>query len=703
MSESINQFPELPFMIDVGGDRYYLAKDQTAPIDLAYKNRKEFYNTFLKDAPNDTEKRLIERLLRQYMYYSPKLNRKYKFKTELDKRKVIEILKKRVTQLKASNEFTSSLIKNKFFQDTYLRIQEIIRQIEESGLNRTPLTNTESQHLKYLEGLTEDKKFHLLLELSWYLLHAGDIPRDVLKNWVSVVQKQENLRIRDLITNIQAEKVKKPELITFDKPLNYFQRINIGKSAKSNDKYAEAFQMAIQSKDDQAKKALLERLESILTVLKTKQIIQENLERNEYGPVVDTEGIEAKLEKTTVNPLGSSLTTPAVADPDSTPAATTPAATTPVPSSASASAKSTPSSKSRITNLGQRAKQKQNKTSRDSSSTALSTKSERKPDAKALVQMTQPAPSANPEEKQAEPAPAKSEPSKQEVKKKSAMKGKKQQGGALSIFDKKLGIAMNPLFDYFKGMYDPIYTFLETTMKNYSKQNPTINLLPSLLTLLHLCLNIQPAANREGGQPTYGVYRIVHTPPELLSYLRLLILRTEERVNELPNDEEKNLFQEQVFSLPKVRLTTLLNPFVNPKAYKDPDEFPYFQLFTVGDNLTIPPRETFLNASNPKLTEMAYEATEEFFEENDLYLVCTRPSQAREGIPMNVHTVDFNTIDVGENSFSIDVMPDHYFNKKKNDKTPSLEKLVELTPYVCCNDGEVAMSVLIGLKERMPK
>ena len=47
MSESINQFPELPFMIDVGGDRYYLAKDQTTSIDLAYKNRKEFYNTFL--------------------------------------------------------------------------------------------------------------------------------------------------------------------------------------------------------------------------------------------------------------------------------------------------------------------------------------------------------------------------------------------------------------------------------------------------------------------------------------------------------------------------------------------------------------------------------------------------------------------------------------------------------------------------------
>lgn len=698
MSESINQFPELPFMIDVGGDRYYLAKDQTAPIDLAYKNRKEFYNTFLKDVPNDTEKRLIEKLLRQYLYYSPKPFRKYKFQTEVDKRKVIEILKKRAAQLKTSNEFTSSLIKNKFFQDTYLRIQEIIQQIEESGLNRSPLTNKESQYLKYLEGLTEDKKFHLILELSWYLLHAGDIPRDVLQNWVSIVKKQESLRVRDLIANIQAEKEKNSELITFAEPLNYFQRINIGKSAKSNDKYAEAFQMAIQSNDDQAKKVLLERLESIMTVLKAKQIIQEDLARNEYGPVVDPKAIEATLEKTMVKPLGAS---DATSTPIDTPAAPD---STPV----SASAKSTTSSNARITKLGKLAKQNQTITSGLSSSTNQESKKDGRSltmaDAKEMVQRAQPAPSVNPEGTQSKPEPVKQvESAKSEPVKPEAKKGKKQQGGALSIFDKKLGIAMQPFFDYFKGMYDPIYSFLESTMKNYSKQNPTINLLPSLLTLLHLCMNIRPAANREGGQPSYGVYRILHTPPELLSYLRLLILRTEERVNELPSDEEKNLFQEQVFSLPKVRLTTLLNPFVNPKAYKDPEEFPYFQLFTVGDNLTIPPRETFLNASNPKLTELAYESVEEFFEENDLYLVCTRPSQAREGIPMNVYTVDFDTIDVGETSFPIDVMSDHYFNKKKNDKTPTLEKLVELTPYVCCNDGEVALSALIGLKERMPK
>ena len=74
MSNSINASQELSMFIDVGGDRYYLGADK--PIDLAYKGRVDFVNTFLKNANEDTKKN-TEYLLRIYMYYNPKSSPSY--------------------------------------------------------------------------------------------------------------------------------------------------------------------------------------------------------------------------------------------------------------------------------------------------------------------------------------------------------------------------------------------------------------------------------------------------------------------------------------------------------------------------------------------------------------------------------------------------------------------------------------------------
>ena len=595
MSDS-NNTTVLSLFIDVGGDRYYLGADK--PIDLAYKGRVDFVNTFLKNANEDTKKN-TEYLLRKYMYYNPKSSPSYKIESAEDKEKLIKILENRMASLQESQGFSSSLLKNSYFQRTYKQLQDIVEQIKQSDVNNGINAEMIQKQLNTLKAIPKDKIFALVLEMSWYLLQPEKVPKKLLRSWTDMVKKLDNDRLPDLIAKIH-DIEKSKGTISLTNSYNYFKRINLGTYAKNKSALEDVVDIAATAQDDRAKEELQKRLEALVALLQLRKYLDQT-ETNTIGPKVNTKKLGDKLPE---NPLS-------------------------VTASASASA-------------------------------------------------TQPEPSAPPME---------------------------QKGGNHSIFDKKMGVAMSPLFDFFKGMFDPVYGFVESSIHSYSatKKNTYTNTIPYLLVLLHICLHIQPSHGKEGGQPTYGVYRITNVPSELVSFIRFLINKTQEHLQDLPTDEEKNTFNEQIFQLPKIHITSLLKPLESPKAFKDPDEFPYIQIFTLGDNMELPARQTFLNSSDPKLTEQAYLSCSEFFTENNLYLVITRPSQARQNIPMNVHTIDFGQINVEENGFPIDTMPDHYFNKPKNDTPLTLEKVMKLTPYALCNDGEVALSVLIGLKERMPK
>jgi hypothetical protein len=45
MSEFRDPFPELPQVVDIGGDRYFMGPQK--PIELGFKSRKDFINSFL--------------------------------------------------------------------------------------------------------------------------------------------------------------------------------------------------------------------------------------------------------------------------------------------------------------------------------------------------------------------------------------------------------------------------------------------------------------------------------------------------------------------------------------------------------------------------------------------------------------------------------------------------------------------------------
>ena len=580
MSTSSN----LSLFIDVGGDRYYLGSDK--PIDLAYGSRNQFLKTFTQPTNNDQKKRRIEYLLRKYMYYSNG-TRTYAFDNNEDRTELIDILKKRSKQLIQSNEFSSSLLKNASFQRVLLNLQGIVQELEGSSLKPTqPASN---KNVEYITSLSKETIAQLILELSWYLLHPDKVPREVSREWATIIKKLDQLRVADFVDRIHTIE-KNKNISPLGSPLNYFQRINVGKTAQSNNALEEAVQMATQLQDTTLQDSLKDRLKMLVEILQAKKYLQNSLPTNTDGFVINASTIKKLKNQIGSNPLAENAPEPA-------------------------------------------------------------------------------------------PEPA-------------------QKGGTNTTIDRKWSIAMQPLFTYFKGTFDPVYGFIDETVREWNRTTKNRNIIPSVLLLLHLCQQIHPSESSEGGLPTYGVYRVDNIPSTLLSYVNHLLKQTDAYATAMP-DEEKNAFKEQIIKLPNVRLTTLLSPSAKPTAFKDPESFPYIQLCTVGGNITIPSKETFLDSDHPKLTEQAHIAVTDFFRPECLYVIVTKGSQTRDALPTHAHTIDFTKVDVEDTTIPIETLPDTYFSTKHTETELYLENLVELKEYVYCNDAELALSILIAYKDRM--
>jgi hypothetical protein len=267
-------------------------------------------------------------------------------------------------------------------------------------------------------------------------------------------------------------------------------------------------------------------------------------------------------------------------------------------------------------------------------------------------------------------------------------------GGALTL-NKPLGIAMKPLFDYFKVVYDPIYTFLQESIKEYRATNKNKIIIPQLTTLLHICNNI----NSSSGD-IYGVYRITMVDPELLQFINNMINETSKHVTTFTNDKTKNTFNKQLFKLPKVRLSSLPNktfaPALDNSTYRDPDTLPYIQFFTMGTNINLITKSILIEDTN--------NAIKDFYKEGNIYMVCTNSKNITERLPINVYDIDYSKVDININTNKIDNLPENYFNKNKDTLSDIyLESLLDIKPYVVYNDAELALSIFIALKELMPK
>jgi hypothetical protein len=579
MSEFIDQFSNLPQVIDLGGDKYFMGPQK--PIELGFKSRKNYLDSFGSD-------RETEYLLRKYMFYSLEDKRKLKFDSPEDKSKLINILKKRAKQLEGSKEFTSSLLKNTIIQRSFNNIQKLIQQLEGpdyKGVELPKLSNIDilpcTKAKKYIKQIPDDAKFQLILEIAWYLLHPDMVPSKVECDWAKLIKQLDTLRIGSIaaeIRKVEQEKGIKPT----DEALNYFKKINLENAVKAptiQNARDKVIKMATELQGQNSNNKIKERLKTILNILAMKKYLANTIQENEDGLKI--------IDNSVTNSIKRSMPT-------------------------------------------------------------------------------------NP------------------------MAG----GAAAKTLDKPLGIAMKPLFDYFKSVYDPIYSILESSMTtNLNGSEKTTNvIIPQLTTLLHICNNLNPT------EDTYGIYRITNVDATAITFINDMLSATQNHLGKYQDDAQKNIFNEQLFKLPKVRLSSLVNKILNANVYKDPDELPYIQFFTVGGNIELMSKEKFMDPKNPEMTEQVFNAVNEFFNKDDLYILCTKSQNKSEDIPMNMYQINYDSIDVGDKGIKIDNIPGNFFNSIKN-KGPvfHLEKLVTILPYVVYNDAELALSIFIAFKELLPK
>lgn len=586
MSDFMDPFPELPQVVDVGGDRYFMGPQK--PIELGFKSRQDYLNSFGSD-------KQTEYLIRKYLFYSLANKRKLAFDDPKEKAALITLLKKRAAKLELSKEFTSSILKNTLIQRSYLNIQRLIQDLEGADYKGTIMPQEVSESCnnakKYIRQIPEDRIFQLVLEIAWYLLHPDEVPKKVECDWVKLVQDLDTLRLGDLIGQIRGEEGPKGAG-DLKKPFNYFKKINLEAVAKAPSKQNAldaAKDMALRMDGDDTNAEMKERLKTLLNILEIKKYLRNDLPVNKDRlKIIDVPAAEQISRSLITNPLHS-------------------------------------------TNI--------------------------------------------------------------------------QSGGA--TLDKPLGVAFNPLFDYFKTVFDPVYSILASSIDRYSanqqKANIKTSLLPQLTTLLHICNNLNPGEEGDGVQNTYGVYRITNVDANVISFINKMFGFTRTYLDKFgADDAKKNVFNQQLFKLPKVRLTSLLNKNLNPNVYKDGDYIPYIQFFTVGGsgNITLLDKSKFMTKDGA--TEELLTGVQDFFKPSDLYIVCTKSDNDKENIPMNVYEIDFDAVDVSDNGLTINSIPENYFNKNK-EPAVFLDGLVTLDPYIVYNDAELALSIFILFKELMPK
>ena len=571
MTEFRDPFPNLPQVVDIGGDRYFMGPQK--PIELGFKDRANYIQAFGNNS--DTEY-----LIRKYLYLSLKGKKRLVFEDPKEKADLIGILKKRAKKLESSNEFTSSTLKNTLLQRSYLNIQQLIQQLEGpdyKGLKFPSLPDISlpcTKAKKYIRTIPENRLYQLILEISWYLLHPDGVPKEVQCDWAKLIKKLDTLRMGDLV--IDEDKNENNA-----NPSNYFKRINLDSVIKSKtlkNALDQVREMAQQIEGNAANDNMKRRLQILVNILETKKYLSKDLRIDKDGIKIIDDNAAAAIKRSLIsNPI----------------------------------------------------------------------------------------------------------------------KG----GGSNKALDKPLGIAMRPLFNYFKVVFDPVYSLLESSINTYSKKADIQKvIIPQLSTVLHICNNLNPSETTSGGFNTYGVYRVTNVDETLITFMNNIIASTDTYVSSMGDDSKKNTFNEQLFHLPKVRLSSLLNKFVDPNIYKDPKSIPYIQLFTVSANLRLIEKDKFMNGTR---SEEIFNAINEFFTPKDLYIVCTKSENIKENIPMNMYEIDYDTIDVGETGIKIDNIPMNYFNKNKQPEL-YLEKLVNLLPYVVFNDAELALSILILFKELMP-
>ena len=609
---STNKYPDLPTVIDIGGDLYDMRADQD--VELSHKSRDTFFRTFNRLTYGSLP---VEYLLRKYLPVGQKID-KIIFTVPSEYDNFMEILRRRAQQLSTSQQFSSQVVKNITIRRYHAHILEIMEELRRKKTVK-----------KKVPRLSENEIFHLILEIAWYLSHPAEIPATMEKEWKIVMETLKQQRLSDILKTIRQVEEQKG-LPSEEHPLQYFKKIDMD-DAMGADTLAEAMgrvrNMATVVNATPIRPDMSQRLRNLMNVLHLKQYVDETTPKNQQGiPMLDPKKLSNSLLS---NPM-KGLRVPTGAEETGTGAEET------------GTEEKTGTGAEEKTGTG-----------------AEETETEVEQDKKRV----------------------------------------RFKGGAVSTLAVPLGQAMLPVFRYLQMLFDPIYSMLEQATKSSVKRA----VLPHLLQLLHLCNEFNnPVARLE-----FGLYHIKNIPEILTTFLTEQLDETTQHLAKMKSDTERSVFQQQLFHLPKVRLRSLIrNNGGVPTVTDSLHSVFHLQFFIVGQNLTIPDEADF-KKKNPKVDSKVLDTLRQEFLPNSVFLAYTDASTTSENIPLRTFEVDYDTITANQTGVKVSPFSSKMDSLEKDGLLKSedayLDRLLTIEPYTVYNDAELALSVLMALKERMPK
>jgi hypothetical protein len=253
------------------------------------------------------------------------------------------------------------------------------------------------------------------------------------------------------------------------------------------------------------------------------------------------------------------------------------------------------------------------------------------------------------------------------------------------VLHKKLSLALLPLFDFIKSMYQPVYGMLESCMiRSHVKKR---KILEPLLVLLHISNHF--AASRKD---SYGIYRIRNGRKDLVHFITTQLQCSAARIKKMKPikrkkclESIKQLFPIIVTSLPKRKVVS---------SIKKAPPLPTVQYITLDGNLTIPPFERFYRKGSESEKESTFQAMTDFFTKDDIYMVYS-PS---EEIPMKLYEIDFSSVDTMDTYIPV-ITHDSYFTSHPHD----LQQFAPLVENAIYTNAELVLSIFIALKEKRSK
>lgn len=653
-------------VVDIGGDCYFLEPEQRS-LKFGCKSRNEFVKTFDQKLYNQPLHD-IEYLFGKYLAFGR--HQLETFSGE-DKEKLKAILTIRIKQLKDSNEYSSSKIINSRMRTYVDNINSILAKLGDG--NEVP------NNVGNAETFTDPELYQFILELTWFMTHADKVPKQNRKLWNEMIKKMKELKLGTIAEQIRANNSQnsKPPVAT-----NFFKGINTTKM-----KNAPTLRQAVGDSDTD----LRPKFESLLALLRMKGYLnpdnsydlsmESNLSQMLNMRVVKGASTLPKARTGVARPPPliedntneddddyeegppSKKQSSKVAAFSAAFSAKPKPAVKPKPASATKAAASTSGSDPASTVVAAPSSQASTATTATASHVAPEDNSEDD-----MIDVSVPITSAS--------AAASAAPFTFNASKGFSMG--KQGGGNLTLTNQSNDLTTDtlyqltsPLFDYIRVLFDPVYSILQRS--EFEIEIALITIIP----LLHVCMNIKLP----------GIYRILNIDPEVKEFIDMMLGATKQFISTL-SSKSKGQFLEQLKTLPRMHLTSLLGSSSNSNHYKDPSTFPAIQFLSLGVNFTV----------NEEKKE---ELPDGFFNEECLYLSNTQETSTTNKIKglfssnsnkkIKLYTLDWNTIKASKASLDL-----------QNDKKEINPDSLEINSEVLFNDSELFLKTIMIVHHIFP-